>query len=358
MNKATASKPKILLAASGGVDSTVAAYLLREAGWDVHCAVFIMSAQHFAVADAAMKAAQELKMPLEMVDLRERFAELVIKPFCEDYANGRTPSPCVMCNPLVKFKALCDTADHLGIEKVATGHYARLQQLDKGWAISIADELQRDQSYMLYRLTQQQLSRLVLPLAELTKQQIRDIAKQQQLSCFDAPDSEENCFIKDADYVRFLEENGYSGKQGRFLLPDGRAIPHLGTHRYTIGQRKGLGIGGTAPLFVQSIKENGDIRLCYAGGEYAERVMLENVVQNPNFRFDAGSVYSAKIRSAAKPAECTVESYENGILTLHFPQPVRAAAPGQSAVLYKDGFVAGGGVIQSAVAAAQENVIR
>ncbi len=336
---------RVLLAASGGVDSSVSAYLLKEHGYDVHCAVFMMSDQHVRTVEAARRTADELGLPLEVVDLRERFSRLIIKPFCESYVSGRTPSPCVMCNPLVKFAALRELADSLGIEKLATGHYARIVSLEKGRAVAVADCLPRDQSYMLYRLGDDILDRLILPLGSLTKDEVRRIAGEQGLTSSGTPDSEENCFIPDGDYVSYLEEHGYRGPSGDFLLPDGSRISHKGLHRYTVGQRKGLGVSWSVPLYVKRLDPSGDVELCVSGEEYSSFVRVEDAVMRPDYRLSAGDRFSVKIRSAAKPVPACVSAADNSGFTLLFDPPVRAACPGQSAVLYDGSVVAGGGVI-------------
>lgn len=337
---------RVLLGMSGGVDSSVAVRVLREQGFAVEGAVIRFSPAHEAAVQQAQIAAQQLGVPLRVLDCREAFDRQVIGPFCASYAAGRTPNPCVVCNPLVKFKSLLQAADSDGIPYVATGHYARIQRLDDGhFAVRTAVSSARDQSYMLYRLGQDVLSRLLLPLGEYEKPLIRQMARQDALACADAPDSQEICFIPDGDYAAYIEARGLQGLTGDFIAPDGRRLgPHKGVIHYTVGQRKGLGLSLNQPAFVRRICENGDIQLGFAGQEFYAGITLTQPVVTLG-PVCPGDAFQVKIRSVARPVPCRVTQVTQDAFTLLFDEPARAPAPGQSAVLYRGDLVAAGGFI-------------
>lgn len=333
---------KVLMGMSGGVDSSVAVRILQEQGFAVQGAVIRFSPAHDSAVAAAQESAKTLRIPLHIIDAQEAFEQHVILPFCENYCAGRTPNPCILCNPLVKFRLLAEKANELSCQFVATGHYARVEVDDNGISrIAVPQSTARDQSYMLYRLPQEILSKLILPLGEFEKDDIREMARDIHLACADAPDSMEICFIPDGDYASYIRNRGFSPKTGRFIGPQGEDLgPHAGVDHYTVGQRKGLGIAAGRPLFVKAILETGDIQLAETGQEYSTHITLCDLATPDDQPLPAGE-YLVKIRSAAKPTPCLYD----GAGGVRFPAPVRAPAPGQSAVFYRNGLVCGGGII-------------
>lgn len=334
---------RVLMGMSGGVDSSVAVRILQEQGFAVFGAVIRFSDAHENAVKAAQEAAATLGVPLSVIDAEEAFEREVISPFCQSYCEGSTPNPCILCNPAVKFRLLAEKADELSCAYIATGHYARVELCGDGLCrLCVPESEARDQTYMLYRLPQDILARLVLPLGEFDKEDVREIARDIGLSCADTPDSMEICFLPDGDYPAFIRARGLTPKTGRFLGPHGEDLgPHAGVDHYTVGQRKGLGIAAGRPLFVKAILPSGDIRLAESGEEYSTRFTVSGVV-TPDGRPLAAGDYRVKVRSAAKAVPCRCE---NGVVT--FPEPVRAPAPGQSAVFYRGGFVFGGGFIDT-----------
>lgn len=339
------TQDKVLMGMSGGVDSSVAVRILQEQGFAVQGAVIRFSPAHDATVEAARQAADALGVELHVIDASELFEQQVVTPFCESYCEGRTPNPCILCNPGVKFRLLAEKADELGCPYIASGHYARVELCEDGLCrLCVPESAARDQTYMLYRLPQDILRRLVLPLGEFEKDDVREIARDIGLSCADAPDSMEICFIPDGDYSGFIRSRGLTPKEGRFIGPDGEDLgPHAGVDHYTVGQRKGLGLAAGRPLFVKAILPGGDVQLAESGEEYSTRLTLSGIV-TPDGKPLAGGDYRVKIRSAAKAVPCQFD----GNHTVTFPEPVRAPAPGQSAVFYRGGFVFGGGFIDTA----------
>ena len=334
---------RVLLALSGGVDSSVACAVLMQMGFEVEAAVIRFSPAHDGAVAAARTAAQQLGVPLHVLEGEAAFKESVIEPFCAGYCGGETPNPCIQCNPAVKFRLLAQKADELGCAFLATGHYARVEQdADGVTRIHTAESGARDQTYMLYRLGEDILERLCLPLGEFEKEDVREMARDMGLSCADAPDSMEICFIPDGDHAAYIENAGYAPKTGRFIGPDGQDLgPHKGVQHYTVGQRKGLGLALGKPCFVKGILPSGDVQLGWAGEEFFTRLTLRDIA-SPG-PLPAGE-YLVKVRSAAQ----AVPARFDGTNTLTFPEPVRAPAPGQSAVFYRDGAVWGGGFIVEA----------
>ncbi|MEG1557440.1 MAG: tRNA 2-thiouridine(34) synthase MnmA [Oscillospiraceae bacterium] len=343
----TAYKNRILVALSGGVDSSVCSLMLAKQNYDVEGVVFLMSDAHAPAVAAAQKSAEELGIELHIFDLRGEFEKNVILPFCETYCFGKTPNPCIICNPLVKFKALCDMADKLGIREVATGHYALVENICGEFIVKKALSLERDQSYMLYRLPQSILSRLVLPLGCLMKQEVRALAQSKGLSSGNAPDSQEICFIPDNDYPSFIHSRGMSGKPGSFIYPEGFVVcAHKGVENYTVGQRRGLNVSFGKPVYVSSIEENGNIKLGYSSNEYSSKILVKDAIFTKLYEHCDEKNLFVKVRSAAKPAKCTVSARTDNSFELTFETPLRAPAPGQSAVLYCEECIVAGGIIE------------
>lgn len=337
---------KVLVGLSGGVDSSVCIQILKDQGFDVHAAFIRFSPAHDASLEAARAVAKQFGISFSVEDCVDLFESQVIEPFCAAYCRGETPSPCILCNPNVKFKVLANAADRMGIRFIATGHYARVCEENGAFYIARAASAERDQSYMLYRLPQEILQRLCLPVGEFEKSDIREMARSMGLVSADSPDSQEICFIPDGNYAAFIAERGMSDKKGRFIGPRGEDFgPHKGVSHYTVGQRKGLNIAYGQPIFVRRILENGDIVLALAGEEFYSGIRLRQTTSTDGNPFVAGRDYLVKIRSRAVPSPCTVESVDGNEMILRFAKPLRAPAPGQSAVLYKDDKVVGGGVI-------------
>lgn len=339
------SQDKVLLGMSGGVDSSVAAYILKMQGFAVTGAVIRFSPAHDEAVKAAKRTAEQIGIECIELDAQALFEQEVIQPFCADYCAGRTPNPCVVCNPGVKFAALAAAADKLGIQFISSGHYACAEVDENGLTrIARARSAARDQSYMLCRLPQEILSRLILPVGEFEKDDIREMAHDFKLDCADAPDSMEICFIPDGDYAAYIEARGMQGKAGHFIGPDGADLgPHKGVLHYTIGQRKGLGIALGEPVFVQEICENGDVKLARAGEEYFSALTVKDIA-TPDGQPLAAGEYQVKVRSAAQPVPARFDGAE----TVTFAEPVRAAAPGQTAAFYQGDIVMGGGFITAA----------
>lgn len=341
---------KILVGVSGGVDSSVCVDMLKKQGFEVYGAVINFNKHSDSAIADARKVCEHLHIPICVIDAKESFEKNVIDPFCQNYIDGKTPNPCVICNPLVKMKSLCDKADEMGIYNIATGHYAQLEEIDGFIHVKKAISPNKDQSYMLYRLPQEILKRLILPLGQYDKSEIRQKAQEIELFTADKPDSQEICFIPDGNHAKFIEEKGYKVKKGFFISPEGKKLSqHKGIHNYTVGQRKGLNIALGKPAFVKEICSNGNILLGYAGDEFFTGVVLSNPVYTTGKLFEKGTKFTVKVRSASKGDDAFIEECDNEKIILRFAQPVRAAAKGQSVVIYDNNIVMGGGFIIEAI---------
>lgn len=337
---------RILVALSGGVDSSVVVSLLKREGHDVEALCLKMSPLHSKAVEAAKKAAEALNITLHVLDASELFSDTVISDFVSEYKSGRTPNPCIVCNPGVKFKLLGDFAAENGFDRIATGHYANIKEIGGKKYISVAKNIKKDQSYMLYRLDKEIIDRLVFPLGSYeSKDDVRAEAGLSSLPSASSPDSQEICFIE-GDYADYIEENFGKGAGGNFIGPEGENLGrHKGVIHYTVGQRKGLSVSYRAPLYVKEIdKESGNIRLCLSGGEFFKGVKLRKVFF-PHGAPAKEFLCAVKVRYSAKLTEAAVKLSENGEAEVLFSSPVRASCPGQSAVFYRDGVVLGGGII-------------
>ncbi len=341
------NEKRILLAMSGGVDSSACAVMLREQGYEVTGVVMKMSAAHEQTVADAKIAAEQAGIPLVVKDLTARFEQEVIQYFLREYRNGRTPSPCVVCNPRVKFHALIETADELGIPFAATGHYAGLRREEGRTLLTKGEDPARDQSYMLCRLGQDVLSRLVFPLAALPKAEVRAAAERAGLSCAKKPDSQEICFIPDNDYAGYIEARCGACPPGDFISPEGKVCGrHSGIIHYTVGQRKGLGIALGRPVFVKEIDPASNrVYLADAADSMEQEILLSDLSCCWPDSIADGMEAEVKIRSRATPAKAVLQK-EGAFWRVRFAEPQRAPARGQVAAVYAGDVVLGGGFIE------------
>ena len=338
---------KVLLALSGGVDSSVSAELLKHMGYEVAGVVMMMSDAHVKTLEAARASARALGIRLFELDLRKEFKAEIIDYFAGEYLSGKTPSPCVRCNPRIKFKYLLKPALENGYDYIATGHYANIVFEDGVYKLKRAKSAARDQSYMLAGLGQDVLSRLILPLADIEKDEVRAIADKLGLPCRNAPDSQENCFIPDNNYALYIENNYRPAPEGNFISPEGEICGrHKGIIHYTIGQRKGLGIALGRPAFVSEINaERNEIRLSYEKAVTNE-VMLGNVSEVFAGAVKDGGRYFCKLRSVGKLLGCRASLLDCGNILLKLDAPEPRVSAGQAGVIYDGDTVLGMGTIQ------------
>jgi len=343
----------VLVGMSGGVDSTVAVLLLQERGYDVQGATMRIwhedPGHTDRVIESARDAADALGIEHHVIEMGEDFYSAVVAPFTRAYAEGLTPNPCVLCNPSIKFASLVNLADELGIEHIATGHYARitLYPATGRYAVQKAKSIRRDQSYMLYALTQEQLSRLIFPLGEYGKDVIREMAEQRGLTCADTPASQEICFLCDQDYGRFIRERCPELlTKGDIVDTDGNVLGHHdGIIHFTIGQRKGLGIAAGKPMYVCAIHPDTHRVVVGENADLYERQMRVGELSYMALSdFDTVSRADVKIRHQASPVPAELHM-NDGEAVVTFDAPQRAITPGQSAVFYDGDIVLGGGII-------------
>ncbi len=335
----------VLTAMSGGVDSAVCAYLLKEAGHDACGVTFLMHGE--GDTSSARAVADAIGIPFSVRDVREDFARAVIRDFLDEYARGNTPNPCVTCNRAVKFPFLMRCADEMGIARAATGHYARVKKIGSRYTISRAADEAKDQTYMLWSLPQETLARLSLPLGDYTKPQIREIAAHAGLPCAKSKESQDICFIPDGDYAAFLARAGMALPDGVFTDTDG--VP-LGRARnqacYTIGQRRGLGIALGQYMYVtaRDARENRTVLSPVDPTARIVRADRLNYLAAAEGDLDAPRRLTAKVRYTRQQFSCEAV-VENGVLTVRFDEALRAPASGQSIVLYDGDDVVLGGII-------------
>lgn len=342
---------KVVLGMSGGVDSSVAAYLLKKQGYDVFgITLKTLKNEDEGIFNDAKKVADMLSIPYKIVDVSESFSKNVIDYFTSEYLNGRTPNPCVVCNRLVKFEAMYDYAVKNDIDFIATGHYAKIEydKAKKRYILLKSEYDKKDQSYVLYNLTQNQLSKIIFPLFDYPKDEIRKIAKDIGLLVADKKDSQEICFIPDNDYAAYIKNRvGYLPPEGDFIDLEGNVIgKHKGIIHYTIGQRKGLGMTFGQPMFVTKINPiDNTVTLGKMGSQYKNTI----IAKNPNFisieKLDEPTYFLCKARYSAKPEKALVTMLDDNTLKVEFEACHTAAAPGQAVVFYDDNVVVGGATI-------------
>ena len=338
---------RILVGMSGGIDSTYAALKLKNEGHYVEGAVLVM--HEYTETDRALAAGEELGIPVRVVDVKEAFSSEVIPNFIDEYRNGRTPNPCIICNGAVKFKYLLEYALKNGFDAIATGHYARiLKTNDRKYAIARAVDEKKDQSYMLWRLSDEVRSHLILPLGELTKDEIRKNAAALGLSAHDLPDSQEICFIPDGDYVSYIENRAGACAHGNFIDDNGNVIgEHKGIIKYTVGQRKGLGISAPTRIFVTDIDpEKNTVTLSPSYTEESTATVSSPIFSGMNPPEIGEEIdLDVKLRYAAPLIKCRAKFEENGSVSLELQTSARAVTAGQSAVFYKENVLMFGAFI-------------
>ena len=336
---------KILVGISGGVDSAYAAKKLMLEGHEVEGAVLIMH-QHTEV-NAAREAAESVGIKLHEIDCTTAFDEIK-RNFVNEYINARTPNPCIICNERVKFRILYDYAMANGFDAIATGHYARLVSLDGRYALAMPEDSRKEQTYMLYRLPQEILSRLVLPLAEGTKSEIRSMAEERGISAANREDSQEICFLPEGNHTEYIESVAGKSPEGDFVDYQGKILGrHKGIIHYTVGQRKGLGISLGERVFVTEIDPVKNTVTLSPNMSGKITVNLSDVVYSgmPSPTEETEVILDVKLRYTAPLVKATARLYPDGRATLTLASPQKFA-PGQSAVLYRDGVVMLGGFIK------------
>lgn len=347
---------KVLVGMSGGVDSSVAAYLLKKEGYEVEGISFILwgeSRFSTCLLQEASKAAHYAGIPHSIIDVREAFLEKVVEPFVDAYMKGLTPNPCILCNRFIKFPFLLNEAKKRNAGYIATGHYARVERSQNGIVfLKKGVDQDKDQSYVLHVLRDYELRKLILPLGYYKKEEVRKIAKDLNLTPANMSESHDICFIKDRNYFKFIERIfPQAGKAGPIVDMTGRVIgTHKGIYRYTIGQRKRLGISSASPLYV--VKIDALKNTVYVGSK-EDAKKREFLVKNMNWLWNGARVYpkhfraSVKIRSTMKdePARVFLETNSGEIIRVVFDEPQWAPAPGQSAVFYDGDITIGGGII-------------
>jgi len=350
------SRGRVAVAMSGGVDSSVVAALLVEQGYDVVGVTMRISKDDAEpeYVRAAVAVAESLGIAHHVFDLSDPFERLVISPFCEDYLRGRTPNPCIGCNAFVKFGELMSRSLALGAERLATGHYARVVH-DEGagrWKLLMGIDRGKDQSYTLYRLTQEQLSRAVFPLGEMTKDEVRLQAERHSVSAPSRPESQDICFLKGESYREYLcRRFSDVARAGPIVDRQGRQIGrHRGIAFYTIGQRQGLSVACGRPLYVVAIDVEGN-RLIVGEEDEAQfgRLVMGDVNYGSLVDLPGGGMpLHAKIRSQGELAACIARPSTGGRVRLEFEQGQWGVSPGQAAVCYEGEAVAVGGTIEEA----------
>lgn len=355
-------KKRVVVGMSGGVDSSVAAWLLKEQGYDVIGVTMQIWQEEdnisleenggccgLSAVEDARRVAAKLEIPYYVMNFKREFKEKVIDYFVDEYIHGRTPNPCIACNRYVKWESLLKRSLEIGADYIATGHYARIKRLSNGrLTLRTSATSSKDQTYALYNLTQEQLSRTLMPVGGFHKDEIRAMAELAGLRIAGKPDSQDICFVPDGDYVSFIERTtGESAVPGYFVAPDGTVLgQHKGIIHYTVGQRKGLGIALGYPAFVLEIRpETNEVVL----GSNEESLSPYVRADRLNFmsvpELEGEKRVWAKIRYNHKGAWCTVKKTGEDEILCEFEEPQRAAAPGQAVVLYDGEYVLGGGII-------------
>lgn len=357
-------KKKVVVGMSGGVDSSVAAWLLKQQGYDVIGVTMQIwqdedetsLEEHggccgLSAVDDARRVAAALDIPYYVMNFKQDFKENVIDYFVREYIDGRTPNPCIACNRYVKWESLLKRSMDIGADYIATGHYARVDKLPNGrYSIRTSKTAAKDQTYALYNLTQDQLSKTLMPVGEYAKDAIRKMAEDIGLLVAHKPDSQDICFVSDGDYASYIEENTeYKSLPGNFVQADGTVVgTHKGIIHYTVGQRKGLGLSLGHPAFVLEIRPETNEVVVGTKEESMSRYVRANQV---NFmaveELKEPKRVWGKIRYNHKGAWCTIEKTGEDEILCTFEEEQRAITPGQAVVLYDGEYVLGGGTIIS-----------
>lgn len=356
-------KGTVVVGMSGGVDSSVAAYLLKQQGYDVIGVTMQIWQKEdegqlendggccgLSAVEDARRVAQLLDIPYYVMNFRKEFQENVIDYFVKEYLEGRTPNPCIACNRYVKWEALLHRSLEIGADYIATGHYARVVQLPSGrYTIAPSVTMQKDQSYALYNLTQEQLKHTLMPVGFYTKPQIRQIAGEIGLNVANKPDSQEICFVPDNDYAGFIQrETGRSEEPGNFVTKEGKILgQHKGISHYTVGQRKGLNLAMGHPVFVTQIRpETREVVIGEAEDVFTDTLTAHHMNYMALEQFEPGQNMLGKIRYSHQGAPCVVQECTKDTVKVRFLEPVRAVTPGQAVVFYDKDMLLGGGIIE------------